>query len=194
MIIKEFVRTSYEEADKLSRELARTVTKEFEIETLVAPSRGAFIPARIIADELSIREIYSIGVKRFRKTGESSQTVIYQDVPPDAVRFKNVLVAEEIIDEGLTSQKIVKNLKFYGPKEIRVATIDIKSKSIFKPDYYMRSFPSTTWIVYDWMLKETILDLLEKSDNEMEAVKNLKKLDLDEEVRRKYIEEYFRKV
>ena len=192
MIIKEFVKTSYEEADKLSRELAKKVSEDFKIETLVAPARGAFIPTRIIADELSIREIYSIGVKRFKKTGEGSQIAIYQDVPPDAIRFKNVLVAEEIIDEGLTSQKIVKNLNFYGPKEIRVATLDIKSKSIFKPDYYMRSFPSTTWVVYDWMLKETILDLLEKSDNKMEAVKNLKKLDLDEEVCRKYIEEKFK--
>jgi hypoxanthine phosphoribosyltransferase len=194
MIIKEFVKTSYEEADKLSRELAKKVSEDFKIETLVAPARGAFIPTRIIADELSIREIYSIGVKRFEKTGEGSQIAIYQDVPPDAVRFKNVLVAEEIIDEGLTSQKIVKNLNFYGPKEIRVATIDLKDASCFKPDYYMRFFPSTTWIVYDWMLKETVLDLLEKSENEMEAVKNLKKLDLDERSCKKYIEEHFKKV
>jgi hypothetical protein len=42
------------------------------------------------------------------------------------------------------------------------------------------------------MLKETVLDLLEKSENEMEAVKNLKKLDLNEEICRKYIEEHFK--
>ena len=69
---------------------------------------------------------------------------------------KKILIVDDISDSGQT-------LKYYKKAGYTTATLDVRSTTITKPDYYVNWIDNADWIVYPWERKDsnTIQDYLE---------------------------------
>lgn len=96
---------------------------------------GAFIFASDLVKKLNIEcEISFIKLASYIGTTSSGEvkTLIGLD---KNVHGRTVVILEDIVDTGLTLETIVKQLSFFEPKEIKVATL------LLKPEAYKRDIP-----------------------------------------------------
>ena len=117
---------SWEEYIEDLKHLARKIKesdKKFDI--IIGIPRGGFIPAVYISHQLEIPLIVDL-------------------CPP--VTTIQILVVDDISDSGST-------LKKYERDNITIATLHIKTGTEVIPDFYVREFPSTTWIKYPYESK-----------------------------------------
>ncbi len=68
----------------------------------------------------------------------------------------NILIVDDIADSGQSLQEAIKQIKKIDPdaKNVDIATIHYKPKSIIKPTYYADKVSNDTWVAYPWE-KET---------------------------------------
>ncbi len=144
-----FIAPSWEDIEELSYKIARQIIdKDIRIDSIVAILRGGWIPARIIADLLDIDEIGVLGIK-FYKSIETrkEQPIITHPLILD-IYNKNVLVVDDVADTGKSLSIAIELIRLYGPRNLYTATIYVKPKSIFTPDFYAET--TNAWIVFPW--------------------------------------------
>ncbi len=96
---------------------------------------GAFIFASDLLKKINIEcEISFVKLASYQGTTSSGEvkTLIGLD---ENVRNRTVVILEDIVDTGLTVETIVKQLKVFKPKKIKIATL------LFKPDAYKKNIP-----------------------------------------------------
>ncbi|MCX8172858.1 MAG: phosphoribosyltransferase [Archaeoglobaceae archaeon] len=172
----------------LCKQLAKKIkTNGYRVDVIVAIARGGWIPARILADLLEVKELYSVKTEHWgivaTITGEAKIT------QPLNVKLegKNVLIVDDVTDTGETIKLVKEHIKSLLAKNIRTAVIDYKKTSKFVPDYYASEMESWKWIVYPWSLKEDVKGIIaNKTKNLDEAIQILEEYGLKlsyEEVR-----------
>ena len=59
-----------------------------------------------------------------------------------------VLLVDDMVDSGITLEKVVKHLKSDFPEitEIRIAVLWWKERSVFQPDYFVSYLEGNPWI------------------------------------------------
>src|SRR5215203_3072561 len=79
----------------------------------------------------------------------------------------NLLLVDDLVDSGVTLQRVVDHLKsrYTGIEELRTGVIWYKACSVFKPDYYVQHLPANPWIhqpfeLYDAMGPEKLEERL----------------------------------
>jgi len=75
---------------------------------------------------------------------------------------KNVLIVEDIIDTGLTMQKLLQTIKEYQPKSVRVASLVVKrapNSNGYRPDYIGFEVPNYFIVGYAIDYNEHFRDL-----------------------------------
>ena len=65
-------------------------------------------------------------------TTSSGVVKIKKDLDGD-ITGKNVIIVEDIVDTGLTMQRLVETLKARNPKEVRIATLLVKPDKLQVP-------------------------------------------------------------
>ena len=152
---------SWEEADRLSRELAAQIKEPFDV--VVCILRGGAIPGVIIANELGIDCV--LGVKVQQQGQETA--VLDTSGPGGAVPYKGlagqilvplndyplagkkVLVVDDVLDSGESARLIMDHVRDQHPALVQLATLHIKTYSTFVSDYYCEA--KTNWLFYPWM-------------------------------------------
>jgi hypoxanthine phosphoribosyltransferase len=81
-------------------------------------------------------------------TTEEVKTVIglHEDI-----RDRDVVILEDIIDSGITIQHLLDDLKTYGPRSLRIATLLLKPKALrmpLRPDYVGLEIPNDFIVGY----------------------------------------------
>ncbi|MCD6464547.1 phosphoribosyltransferase [Candidatus Woesearchaeota archaeon] len=137
----------------MCKALAKAIIKDgYKPDLIIGLSRGGWVPARFIADELQLTTLASIGVKSYEAVNKKTSVKLTERLGL-SVKGKKVLVVDDIADTGDTLKFIEKYLKAKGALTVKTATLHVKPKICkHKPDYYAK--PTNAWIVYPWELVE----------------------------------------
>ncbi len=170
------VQYDWDEVYELCRILAKKIRESnFKPDAIVAVARGGWVPARILADLLFVKELYSVKAEHWgivaTPTGKAKIT---QPLTVD-LSGKSVLVVDDVADTGETVEIVAKHVMERNAKEVRTAVIDFKHTSKFVPDYYAKEMENWAWIVYPWSLYEDARDLISRIANDGMSVEEIKK-------------------
>jgi len=155
----EFLCLTWDDVDRLLDELAQKIQENgFHPEVLVAIGRGGFVPARILCDLLGVRELASIGIRYYEDIGRrEKQPRILHPVNAD-VTGREVLVVDDVSDSGQSLQMALSEMLEQGAREVRIATVHYKPRSLLKPDFFAEKTES--WIIYPWEILESARSLI----------------------------------
>src|ERR1700756_2274688 len=136
-------------------DLARQIRRDnYRPEIIVGVSRGGWPPARIMSDLLQNPNLANMRVEFYKDIGvRSKKPRITQPVTMEVVG-KRVLVVDDVSDTGHSLRVVANHLRRKPVRELRVCTIYMKPKSVFRPDYYSRT--TSKWIVFPWERLEAV--------------------------------------
>ncbi len=169
---------SWEDVYRMCVDLARKIRDSgFRPDAIVAIARGGWVPARIIADVLFVKELYSVKAEHWGIVAtETGKAKITHPLTAD-VRGKSVLVVDDVADTGETVKIVADHVLERGAKDVRTAVIDFKHTSRYVPDYYAREMKEWMWIVYPWSVYEDARDLINRIGGDMDVDTVLKRLE-----------------
>lgn len=148
---------SWEELHRTSKALAWRLNELGPFDGIVAITRGGLVPAAIVARELEVRVIDTIGVATYdnKEKGDASNITKPTTVPNDG---ENWLIVDDLVDTGVTA-KVVRKLI---PKA-HFATVYAKPAGRPMVDTFITEVSQDTWIYFPWDLEprpvETIVNL-----------------------------------
>jgi len=134
----------------------------FKIDIAVAIARGGLIPARILSDYLSIRDLTAIKVEHWGTAAVRTEKAILKYPLNADIKDKNVLLVDDITDTGDTLKVSIEYLKSFKPKDIRSAVIIHKTCSAVIPDYLVRKVGKWKWIIFPWHIWEDLTGFIKK--------------------------------
>ena len=161
---------------ELCKVLAKKIKESgFKPDAIVAVARGGWVPARILADLLFVKELYSVKAEHWGMVAtETGRAKITQPLTAD-LNGKSVLVVDDVADTGETVELVARHVMERNAREVRTAVIDFKHTSKFVPDYYAREMESWRWIVYPWSLYEDAKDLIDRIYEDGMSVEEIKR-------------------
>ena len=140
--------------DMLVSLAARIRSQRYEPDVIVGVSRGGWPPARIMSDLLENSNVANMKVEFYKDIGvRSERPRITQPVTAE-VKGKEVLVVDDVSDTGHSLKVVANHLRKKGTKDLKVCTIYVKPKSVFRPDFFAKS--TRKWIIFPWERLEAI--------------------------------------
>ena len=122
--------------------VAETISTDYQGRELVLIGvlKGAFLFLADLARELKLEKVkidFLQASSYGADTVSSENIVLKKDIDVD-IRGKDVLVVEDIVDTGLTLAYLIRHLKGFGPKSVKVCAMIDKSerrKAAISVDY-----------------------------------------------------------
>ena len=138
------VKKSFISWDEFNENIEKLVSKIKNVDYVVGIPRGGLILAVTLSHKLDIKHMTVDHLEKL----EDLNFLNYDR--------KKILIVDDISDSGQT-------LKYYKKAGYTTATLDVRSTTITKPDYYVNWIDNADWIVYPWERKDsnTIQDYLE---------------------------------
>lgn len=135
---------SWDEVQSLCRKLAARIHAERpDLIRILAITRGGLFPAGILARELNIKLIETVGMESYNGMEQGSDVQILKEFNQ---RFShNVLVVDDLADTGRTLKELKKSLV----KPV-VVTLFAKPQGLEMVDYYAEEVPQDTWVRFPW--------------------------------------------
>jgi len=155
-----FLHLDWGEVQRLSEALAGAVYASGNApEVVVAVSRGGYVPARILCDQLGVRALGSFQVESYAGIGKAREPRITAPLSTEVGRMA-VLLVDDVSDSGSSLQAARGHVSAFGPSSLRVATLHVKPWTTYRPDYWVEE--TDAWIVYPWEVKEAAEEIAEK--------------------------------
>ncbi len=134
---------SWDEIQFLCRALAERIHADYpDITKMLAITRGGLFPAGILARELNIKQIETVGVESYAGKEQGEIRLLK---PFDSGFSENVLVVDDLADTGNTLKYLQNSLK--NPI---IVTLFVKPQGQNLVDYYAEVVPQTTWVRFPW--------------------------------------------
>ena len=170
------VQYDWNDVYELCKVLAKRIRESgFKPDAIVAVARGGWVPARILADLLFVKDLYSVKAEHWGMVAtETGRAKITQPLTAD-LTGKSVLVVDDVADTGETVELVAKHVMERNAREVRTAVLDFKHTSKFVPDYYAKEMESWRWIVYPWSLYEDAKDLISRIASDGMSIEEIKK-------------------
>lgn len=127
---------SYEQIQEAISRLSEQMNTDLEGEDVIFLGilNGAFLFAADLFKVINLKaQITFLKVASYQGTSSSGKVKRLIGVNED-IENKTVVILEDIIDSGITMDYILKQLKGYEPKEIKIATL------LFKPEAFVKDF------------------------------------------------------
>lgn len=144
----------WNEIRKLSKNiLSQLKNKKINIDTLVTIFRGGSVLSLILSANIKNLETACIHITRSLSNDSNAEfgNSIYKGITNSSViEGKNILLTEDIIDSGLTIDKVVDELKKYSPKNIYIATFYNFNKKKYENAISGEKLDEYCWIVFPW--------------------------------------------
>jgi len=137
---KEFkVSINSEQIQEAVKNIANNINKDFDNEPktplFVSILNGSFMFTADLFKNLTINcEVSFLKLASYKgteSTGSVKQLIGFNE----NVKGRKIIVLEDIVDSGVTLEKIVAELKKFEPAEIKIATL------LYKPDSYKKDIP-----------------------------------------------------
>ena len=113
---------------------------------IIGIARGGIPVAMVIADQLGVG-IDIINVKSYTGIAARKKPMIISTLTED-VKGKEVLVVDDLIDEGDTMTTVIAYLRRGKPKHLTTAVLFKKPWSRYEPDYFLEMLDE--WVVFPW--------------------------------------------
>jgi xanthine phosphoribosyltransferase len=137
---------SWDQFHRDSKALAwRLVEKRDTWKGIIAITRGGLIPAGIIARELEIKMIETIGISSYDDQSQRELNIIKNINPSLVGDGEGWLAIDDLVDSGNTAKAIRKML----PKA-HLATVYAKPSGEPLVDTYVTWVSQDTWIYFPW--------------------------------------------
>lgn len=142
----------YDSVKKVSEEI---VSKDINVDVIIAIATGGWFPARILRTLLPSGDLplplYSVGMINYdNKDNLLREPRLLQKLPDELdLNDKTVLVVDEVTETGGTLIKVKEYISSLNPKKIYTVVLHVKDKSKFKPDFAEKKM-GNKWIVYPW--------------------------------------------
>ena len=138
------VKKSFISWDEFNDNVEKLVSKIKDVDYIVGIPRGGLILAVTLSHKLDLKHMTVDHLEKL----EDLNFLNYDR--------KKILIVDDISDSGQT-------LKYYKKAGYTTATLDVRSTTITKPDYYVNWIDNADWIVYPWEKKDskTIQNYLE---------------------------------
>ncbi|MDA7982086.1 MAG: xanthine phosphoribosyltransferase [Alphaproteobacteria bacterium] len=144
---------SWDELHRDARALAWRLANAGPWNGIVAITRGGLVPAAIVARELELRVIETLGVVAYhdRERLAAAELLKIPSVAKDD-NGKGWLVVDDLVDTGLTAKVVREQL----PKA-HFATVYAKPEGRDSVDSFVTEVSQDTWIIFPWdsELRET---------------------------------------
>lgn len=141
--------------------IADNIKKDIgSVDVIVGISRGGLIPARILADRLDIHDLSVIRISFYKGINQTEKEPRLLQKISESLEGKRVLLVDDLSDSGTSLKAAIAYLKELKIAKIYTATLHVKTKSSFIPDFFVSR--SDNWIVYPWEKVETERELIPK--------------------------------
>lgn len=139
--VREFP-VSWDELHRHARALAWRLLEPGPFHGIVAITRGGLVPASIVARELNIRLIDTIGIASYDHKSQGEISVLKD---ADAGDGGGWLIVDDLVDTGSTARVVRERL----PKA-HFATIYAKPAGRPLVDTFITEVSQDTWILFPW--------------------------------------------
>jgi uncharacterized protein len=138
---------TWDNLDELLGTLADKVGSDYDV--VLAITRGALVPAGMLAYRLGLRNILVAAVAYYDDTGQPAEQPTFFQFPADPLLHGNsVLVVDEVWDTGTTIEAVVERVRMAGGRPT-TAVLHYKpgrSKVASTPDHFVVA--TDAWVVY----------------------------------------------
>jgi uncharacterized protein len=150
-----YIAPGWDEVYGMMIDLAQKIRdSDYSPQVIVGVSRGGWPPARIMSDLLENSNLANMKVEFYTNIGVTAKTPKITQPVTSEVTGKRVLVVDDIADSGHSLRVVSKHLEQKGAQEIKVCTLYVKPKSVFKPDFFAGT--TTKWVIFPWERLEAV--------------------------------------
>ena len=138
---------TWDELDGLVRQLVEKVRGEYDV--MLAITRGALVPAGMLAYQLGIRNILVAAVAFYDDSGSHADQPLFLQFPADPLLHgRRVLIVDEVWDTGTTIQAVIDRVRLAGGSPTTAVLHYKPSHSVVDavPDHFV--VETDAWIVY----------------------------------------------
>lgn len=135
---------------------------DFKFDCVISVIRGGLVPSRIVADYLSIKDIFTLKTEHWgiTATPDGKAAVTYPIVKD--LDGRSVLVVDDITDTGQSLRLALEATKQKNPTIVRSATFLHIKKSEIVPDYFAEEITEENWkwFIFPWNRREDFRNLI----------------------------------
>jgi len=131
----------------------------FKPKTIVAISRGGWLPARILSDLLGNPNLASVKVESYFGIGNAEVCPKLTESLSRDISGQSDILVDEVVDSGSSMELVARHLRERGAEEVRTAALYLKSCCRSKPDFFEKE--TSCWVVFPWEVRETIREILD---------------------------------
>ncbi len=130
-------------------------------ETLVALTRGGWVPARLLADRLGVHRLLPLRVRHWGVTATPSARAELVGGLGEPVSGQAVLVVDDLTDTGESLRLAREHVAALGPARLATATFLHMAHATFTPDFFAEEIPREewVWVVFPWNYWEDLREL-----------------------------------
>jgi uncharacterized protein len=127
-------------------------------ETLVALTRGGWVPARMLADRLGIRRLLAIRAQHWGVTARPDGKAELTEGLAHSIEGQKVLIIDDIADTGESLRLAVDHVRAGRPASVESATCLCVAHSQYRPTYVAEEIPKEgwVWIIFPWNFWEDL--------------------------------------
>ncbi len=124
----------------------------FRPDAVVGLARGGWIPARLVSDELGVKQLISLRTQHWGVTASKDGKASLSTTIQEAVDGRRLLIVDDITDTGDSIRLAFEHASSLSPAAVRTATMLHINHSTFRPDYYAEEVDAVkwTWYVFPW--------------------------------------------
>jgi hypoxanthine phosphoribosyltransferase len=153
---------AWADIDRWAGAIAKRVTDAAKVpDTLVALTRGGWVPARLVADRLGIHRLVSVRAQHWGVTARPSGRAELTEGLSGSVAGQNVLVIDDITDTGESLELATAHVGEAGAKRLESAALLHITHSKFRPTYVAEEIDRDhwVWVVFPWNYWEDLTTL-----------------------------------
>ena len=162
-------RTTWADLERWSDLLAERIRAADAVpESVVALTRGGWVPARMLADRLGLKRLLALRAQHWGVTARPDGKAELTEGLVHSVKGHHVLVVDDITDTGESLQLAVDHVKSMGAARVESAACLHIAHSKFLPTYFAEEIPRDgwVWIVFPWNFWEDLRSLGQRALDE----------------------------
>jgi len=155
-------RTTWADVDGWADRLAERVRAASAVpETIVALTRGGWVPSRLLSDRLGVRRIVSLRAQHWGVTATPDGKAQLTEGLSGPVDGQKVLVVDDITDTGESLSLAAAHVAERHPSRLETAACLHIAHSKFVPTYFAEEIPRSgwVWVVFPWNYWEDLAAL-----------------------------------
>jgi len=154
--------TTWADVDRWADRLAERVRAAQAVpETIVALTRGGWVPGRLLCDRLGVHRLVSLRAQHWGVTATPDGNAKLTEGLSGPVGGQTVLVVDDITDTGESLTLAAAHIAEQHPSRLETAAFLHIGHSTFVPTYFAEEIPrdAWVWVVFPWNYWEDLASL-----------------------------------